>query len=365
MLLNFEETHLCQVLGIKSAACAVQENGGKQSLVAFVTHEKPALFSERALKQHLGDALPSYMVPSRIVMLDQLPKLTSGKVARKKLPILELIQVDESESKVEPTNDEERVLSSKMAVALGQTDPICVQRDFFELGGDSLAAALLISDLRGVEGYEALTVRDVYLHRTASALAQMVHQLNRQPQVCEKLSPPSNPYSSVWSTLGQLTVLLLAAFSSLVVLYGLSFGVLPYCIDTFPILGILIVVWLSRPLLGWLWLPLSVLMTRLVKQVLIGTYKPGRFSVWSGFYVRHWIVRSISLSLSFRNVSAASVFMPNTEIAKNIHANTALGPRVKFIRAIEGFGKVPHNVAQINVGPLSSLRLPADAVFTK
>ena len=44
------ETHLCQVLGIKSAACAVQENGGKQSLVAFVTHEKPALFSERALK---------------------------------------------------------------------------------------------------------------------------------------------------------------------------------------------------------------------------------------------------------------------------------------------------------------------------
>ena len=121
--------------------------------------------------------------------------------------------------------------------------------------------------------------------------------------MCEMLSLASYPFCSVWSTLGQLTVLLLAAFSYLVVLYGLSFGVLPYCIDTFPILGILIVVWLSRPLLGWLWLPLSVLMTRLVKQVLIGTYKPGRFSVWSGFYVRHWIVRSISRSIPWSLVS--------------------------------------------------------------
>jgi non-ribosomal peptide synthetase-like protein len=186
---------------------------------------------------------------------------------------------------------------------LGQTDLICVQKDFFELGGDSLAAALLISDLRCIEGYEALTVRDVYLHRTASALAEMVHEFNRQPQVCEKLSPPSNPHSPVWSTLGQLTVLLLTSLTSLVVLYGLSFGVLPYCIDTFSILGILIVLWLSRPLLGWLWLPVSVLMTRVVKQLLIGTYTPGKFSVWSGFYVRHWIVWSMSRAIPWSLVA--------------------------------------------------------------
>ena len=297
------ETHLCQVLGIKSAACAVQDSGGKQTLVAFITHERPSSFSEKALKQHLGDALPSYMVPSRIVRLDELPKLMSGKVARKQLPVLDLVQNAEEGSKIQPSNAEEHLLATKMGNALGQTDLICVQKDFFELGGDSLAAALLISELRCIDGYEGLTVRDVYLHRTASALAEMVQELNRQPQICEKVSPPSNPYNPLWSTLGQLVVLLFISLASLVVMYGVSFGLLPWCLDEFHLVALVGGLWLGRPLLGWLWLPVSVLLTRLVKHVLIGTYKPGKFSIWSGFYVRHWIVRLVSKSIPWSLVA--------------------------------------------------------------
>ncbi|MGB0648003.1 MAG: non-ribosomal peptide synthetase, partial [Bradymonadia bacterium] len=245
------ETHLCQVLGIKSAVCTVQTTHGKQNLVAFVTHERPTRFSEKALKQHLTDILPSYMVPSRIVVLDELPKLTSGKVSRKALPILELLPGLDDEDRIEPANEEERLLSLKMASSLGLTDQVCVEADFFEIGGDSLAAALLISDLRSVSGYESLTVRDVYLHRTVRALAQMVQELARHPQVFEETSPPTNVRNPVWSTTIQASVLLLASMFSLSAVYAASFLVLPWAVARFSAEWLVLAFWFLRPVMRW------------------------------------------------------------------------------------------------------------------
>jgi non-ribosomal peptide synthetase-like protein len=325
------ETHLCKVLGIKSAVCTVQDSGGKQSLVAFVTHERPESFSEKALKQHLSDVLPSYMVPSRIVRLDELPKLTSGKLARKQLPVLDLVQGDEEAVRVEPSNQEETLLAEKMASALGLVDYVCVDKDFFELGGDSLAAALLISDLRCVSGYEGLTVRDVYLHRTASGLAEMVQELNRQPQVCEKVSPPSNVHSSTWSSIIQLGILILMSVSSLSVAYGLSFGVLPWCLDQLPLIALVCGLWLGRPLLGWLWLPVSVLCTRAVKSVLIGRYTKGKFPVWGSFYIRHWLVRLVSRTIPWSLVSGTVLHnWVLRQLGANIGQNVYLHRGVSF-----------------------------------
>ena len=38
-----------------------------------------------------------------------------------------------------------------------------------------------------------------------------------------------------------------------------------------------------------LYLPASVMVAVLAKRLLIGRYRPGRYPVWGGFYLRHWL----------------------------------------------------------------------------
>jgi len=45
------------------------------------------LFNEAVLKEQLAEKLPNYMVPFVIVEMDEMPRLPSGKIDRKKLPV--------------------------------------------------------------------------------------------------------------------------------------------------------------------------------------------------------------------------------------------------------------------------------------
>ena len=318
------ESHLCQVLGVKSAACKVQETHSKQSLVAFVTHERPQQFSERAVKQRLSELLPSYMVPARIALVDALPSLTSGKVDRNRLPHLELKVLPNEQERVAPRNEEERILTAKMGDVLGVEERVCVESDFFELGGDSLAAAMLISELRRTPGYEALTVRDVYLHRNAGALAKVVQELQRAPEVLETVEPSTNALNPIWCTLGQLGFLGILTVLSISVLYGVSFGGIPWIVNSISVWGLLLVVWLGRPLLGWFWLPLSVCTAVGTKRLLIGRYRAGTFDVWSWFYFRHWLVKLSAKSIPWSMIEGSALHasvlrMLGAKIGSNVH----------------------------------------------
>ncbi|MGW5720133.1 amino acid adenylation domain-containing protein [Amycolatopsis sp. NPDC003865] len=122
-----------------------------------------------ALRAHVRDRLPQYMVPSAFVVLDRLPLLASGKLDRRALPSPDTHAGTAGRA---PRTPVEEVLCGLFAEVL-DTASVGVEDDFFALGGHSLMATRLVARLRGVFGVE-LQVRSVFEAPTVAGLATLL-----------------------------------------------------------------------------------------------------------------------------------------------------------------------------------------------
>ncbi|NBE93526.1 amino acid adenylation domain-containing protein, partial [Nonomuraea sp. KC401] len=132
-------------------------------LVAYVTAPAPAL------RDHLAGRLPSWMVPSAVVVLDELPLTPNGKVDRAALPEADLAQ---TAGGAEPRTRTEAAVCAVLGEVLG-TGPVGVDDDFFALGGHSLLLVRLAAALRARLGAD-LPVGDLFAAPTAAALARRI-----------------------------------------------------------------------------------------------------------------------------------------------------------------------------------------------
>lgn len=125
--------------------------------------------TERRVRSVLQAHLPSYMIPSRITVLEQMPTNANGKVDRKQLTKLaESAPVRKSTAaQVPPQNDEERALCEEFSKLLGVD--VSPEDDFFALGGHSLMAMRLLPRLSDRLGWHIL-LRDLYEKSTPRAL---------------------------------------------------------------------------------------------------------------------------------------------------------------------------------------------------
>lgn len=118
-------------------------------------------------RQHLAEA----MVPGRFVILAQLPKLPNGKVDRKQLPTGQLTQEQGARHQPPTTPDEIRIARIWCEVlGLGR---VGITDSFFDLGGDSLAAAQMAARVKDAFGV-SLSLRRLFDHPTITELVRMV-----------------------------------------------------------------------------------------------------------------------------------------------------------------------------------------------
>jgi pristinamycin I synthase-3/4 len=119
----------------------------------------------RALQNHLRQRLPDYMVPAVITVLPAWPMTANGKVDRRALPLQER-QTEEYRSARTP---HEEILCDIFAEVLG-LERVGIDDNFFALGGHSLIAARLVSQVRCTFGVE-LAIRALFEAPTVSELA--------------------------------------------------------------------------------------------------------------------------------------------------------------------------------------------------
>ena len=117
----------------------------------------PVELDPEELREKLGKVLPYYMIPTRFVRLDELPRTATGKVSRRLLPK----PAAESREYVAPANDTERALCDAMASALGM-ERFGAEDDFYALGGNSVTSMEVV----GTCGLPGLNINQIFRGRT-------------------------------------------------------------------------------------------------------------------------------------------------------------------------------------------------------
>ena len=139
------ENRLCAFDGVREAVVLAREDGrGEKQLVAYYLADEAC--DTAALRQHVGHALPDYMMPAAFVWIQAWPLTANGKIDRKALPEPD----DESYARrayAAPESAVERELCDVWAELLG-IDRVGRFDNFFELGGHSLLAMRLVSRIR-------------------------------------------------------------------------------------------------------------------------------------------------------------------------------------------------------------------------
>lgn len=155
----------------RAVALVREDRPGDQRLVAYLALRPGAAAADAcALRAHLRDSLPDYMLPQHFVMLDAIPLLPNGKIDRKALPAP--LAPTEASSRIAPRTALERRIALAMEETLALPG-LGVEDDFFALGGHSLLAAQLTARLSREFGV-ALSLRTLFDAPTVAALAAAI-----------------------------------------------------------------------------------------------------------------------------------------------------------------------------------------------
>jgi amino acid adenylation domain-containing protein len=170
----------------QGVAVAREDAPGEKRIVAYVVGDRPGAIDPAALRAHLKEALPDYMVPSAIMVLDELPLSPNRKVDRMALPAPEGRQ-DVGEYVAPRTPIEEALAGLWMEVL--KLDRVGARDDFFDLGGHSLLATRIVARIQEtlVPGFP---LRALFDAPTIEDLAAQVEALRRKPSP-DREAPPS------------------------------------------------------------------------------------------------------------------------------------------------------------------------------
>lgn len=139
------EKVLCNCKGIKEAAViAKREENGNVYLTAFFTSDSD--ISGLEIKNELAKTLPEYMLPGGFMRIENIPLNANGKINRKYLETIESVKITaEYEA---PENETEKTLSEIWSSILTiPAEGISTRANFFDLGGHSLRATVLVSQI--------------------------------------------------------------------------------------------------------------------------------------------------------------------------------------------------------------------------
>lgn len=299
---------------------------GIQSLVAYVVPEEGTMIDEKELRNSLKNFLPSYMIPSQFLTFDQLPVLPSGKIDRKKLPSLSTAEIKADKKIVQPRNDCESKIHEIWEKYFDRKD-ISVTDDFFDIGGHSLLAATIVSELRNIPGMKDLPLQYIYQYRTVESLAAVIQ---KEIESRSATAPSSNDESQMvkgipvkrWKN---VLCSLFQAISLYPVFMLFSTPlIIPFILDFFNP-EIEVTEWVIASFISMLMLlPAVITMSIIGKWVVIGRFREGSYPLWGFFYLRFWFVSRL-MDLVPTRIMRGTPFLTwyyrllGAKIGRNVH----------------------------------------------
>jgi acyl-CoA synthetase (AMP-forming)/AMP-acid ligase II/thioesterase domain-containing protein len=166
----------------EAAACAIPHATLGEDVFAAVVLRPGTSASEPDLRQFAASQLAPFKVPRRIVLIECIPRTSTGKPKRSVLAeqLRSPLHRASAAHLLEPL---ESVLIDIWRRLLG-VEQIDIFDDFFDLGGDSLAAAVMLTEAQRAlrTSTELLARVDFFDNPTIESLAQIVSECNPQEQ---------------------------------------------------------------------------------------------------------------------------------------------------------------------------------------
>ncbi|WP_018765022.1 MupA/Atu3671 family FMN-dependent luciferase-like monooxygenase [Bacillus sp. 105MF] len=164
------EELLRKIKGVNEAV-VILDNDSSQ-LVAYV--ESTIELDQNQLKEKMSQMVPEYMIPSNFIKLKQIPLSANGKIDRKKLTsIKNITTIDEGKR---PTNKTEDLLLQSWKKVL-KVDNIGTNDNFFHLGGDSIKAIQVASQLQSFG--LLMQIKDLFNNPTIKNLSKKVTTIKK------------------------------------------------------------------------------------------------------------------------------------------------------------------------------------------
>lgn len=169
----------------RQAAASIAKNGQSPQQLRnwshFTNDPLAGLMSKRLvvnIRKFLQQRVPEYMVPTAIVLIDAVPMTSQGKLDKRALPAPPNARPDWSGDYIAPRNEEEEVIAEAWERLLGVT-PVGVTDNFFRLGGHSMLAVRMVSEVERRTG-RRLPLGSLFQQPTVEHLAKLL----REPEMC-------------------------------------------------------------------------------------------------------------------------------------------------------------------------------------
>ncbi|WP_458462471.1 amino acid adenylation domain-containing protein [Paenibacillus sp.] len=207
--------------GIQQAATMVKELAdGTKALCSFYTSSEGLEGSE--LRQHLAEQLPSYMIPSDLIEVSEIPFTPNGKVDLRALAHIDPLKLERLEELILPRSELEEQLFEMFQLILERSD-LGTTNDFFEVGGHSLKAMRLVSKIRKELNVD-ISLKEIFLYPTVQSLAAHVSQVDAPVRV--QSIEPANAVQQYPVTSAQQRLYILDQYEGISTAYHLSSALL-------------------------------------------------------------------------------------------------------------------------------------------
>ncbi|MCW3101561.1 MAG: amino acid adenylation domain protein, partial [Bacteroidetes bacterium] len=185
-----------------SVVIARKNKQSEEELIAYVISKETLSIAE--LRAHLSNALPAYMVPSYFVQLETMPLTSNGKIDKKALPDPEGSGMNSGSEYVAPRNEVEEKLVTIWSEVLGiEKEKISMKDNFFEIGGHSLKATRLASQVHK-EFEVRMELKELFSNTTPEQQAALIGKSKRSafinilPAAIEESYPLSSSQRRLW-----------------------------------------------------------------------------------------------------------------------------------------------------------------------
>ncbi|KAL6597675.1 hypothetical protein U3516DRAFT_787160 [Neocallimastix sp. 'constans'] len=175
-------------------------SSNEKCLVGYYIVKNGKEIKKSDIRNYLKKKLPNYMIPSYFIQINEIPITSNGKLDRRALPEPSENDLIINEYIAPETETEKQICQIYSEILNIEINKIGKTSDFYELGGDSLIAIRMISEIQN-KFLINIGMRDIINHSSIESLSQFIdemkeNEMQKQIEIIPKYNRKEYPITS-------------------------------------------------------------------------------------------------------------------------------------------------------------------------